>query len=338
LISFGHDESINKQFLISFKTWTGPGGQKNIAPKDNGLGMMISAFQSREFGFGVVVSEDHLKEVNEKRRNTKYKDLKAAIESRGCKDGFKKPLTSSPFLRTFEYGADSDGYWNYNHMVMQLEDCVDVLQQVYPQYDYLFLFDHSSGHDKQRSDGLNVKKMTKSFGGTQRKMRDTMIKQEHGYLGPCLWLLNPGDTQSMVFKDTDNGPFWMSRAEQEKTRHNKIIQDKTKTVKTLLQEKGLPTTGTAKDLIRRRAKENGISSKVTSAKVVEGWEGKAKGLLQVLWERGFIHATNLENYTMNERQDACGILIPDTSLKLLMANCVDFGEESLYRQMGMKWE
>jgi hypothetical protein len=82
----------------------------------------------------------------------------------------------------------------------------------------------------------------------------------------------------------------------------------------------------SKDLIRR-AEENGICSKVTSAKVVEGWEGKAKGLLQVLWERGFINATNLENHTMNGRPDACGILIPDTSLKLLMANCVDFEEE-----------
>jgi hypothetical protein len=32
----------------------------------------------------------------------------------------------------------------------------------------------------------------------------------------------------MVFKDTDNGPFWMSREEQENTRHDKVIQDKTK--------------------------------------------------------------------------------------------------------------
>ena len=90
---------------------------------------------------------------------------------------------------------------------MQLEDCADVLQHLYPQFDYLFLFDHSSGHDKQREDGLNVKKMTKSFGGNQRKMRDTVIKQEKGYLGPYLRILNPGDTQSMVFKDRDNGPF-----------------------------------------------------------------------------------------------------------------------------------
>jgi hypothetical protein len=40
--------------------------------------------------------------------------------------------------------------------------------------------------------------------------------------------MNPGDTQSMVLKDTDNGPFWMSREEQENTRHDKVIQDKTK--------------------------------------------------------------------------------------------------------------
>jgi len=72
---------------------------------------------------------------------------------------------------------------------------------------------------------------------------------------------------------------------------------------------------------------------VTSAKVVEGWEGKAKCLLQILWERGFIDATNLKNYTMNG-QDACGILIPDTSLKLLMANCVvDFKEEESLLQV-----
>ncbi len=62
----------------------------------------------------------------------------------------------------------------------------------------------------------------------------------------------------MVFKETDSGPFWMSREEQENTRHDKIIQDKTKIqtlrkeeLKKLLEEKGLPTKGTAKDLIKR---------------------------------------------------------------------------------------
>jgi hypothetical protein len=49
---------------------------------------MISAFQSREFGFGEVVSEEQLKEVNKKRKNKKYKDLKAAAEAGGSKDDF----------------------------------------------------------------------------------------------------------------------------------------------------------------------------------------------------------------------------------------------------------
>ncbi len=58
LVSFGHDKSIYKQFLILLKTWIGPDGEKNIVPKDDGLGVMMLAFQSREFMFGVVVSED----------------------------------------------------------------------------------------------------------------------------------------------------------------------------------------------------------------------------------------------------------------------------------------
>jgi len=40
--------------------------EKRILHIDDGLGVMISAFQSREFGFGVVVIEEQLKEKNEK--------------------------------------------------------------------------------------------------------------------------------------------------------------------------------------------------------------------------------------------------------------------------------
>jgi hypothetical protein len=114
-------------------------------------------------------------------------------------------------------------------MVLQVEDCCDVVTNLYPQYDFLFLVDHSSGHDKQREDGLNVSRMTRNFGGAQRKMRDTQIKQEKGYLGPFPRILNPGDIQSLVFKSTDDGPFWMSREEREKTRHDQVIQGQTRT-------------------------------------------------------------------------------------------------------------
>jgi hypothetical protein len=84
----------------------------------------------------------------------------------------------------FEYGANAEGYWVYEHMVLQVEDCVDCLKVLYPEHDFLFLLDHSCGHDRQRQDGLNVENMNKSYGGNKPKLRDTYIAQERGFLGP----------------------------------------------------------------------------------------------------------------------------------------------------------
>ena len=53
LLIFGHDVCIFKQFTFSLKGWTGPNGETVPMPKDDGLGLMISAFQSQEFGFGL---------------------------------------------------------------------------------------------------------------------------------------------------------------------------------------------------------------------------------------------------------------------------------------------
>ena len=82
-----------------------------------------------------------LKRVNESRDGTKYNDEQAANDTR--KNMFKLELTTTPFIREFECGAPSEGYWTYQHMVLQLKDCVDVLKVLYPQYQFLFLFDHS---------------------------------------------------------------------------------------------------------------------------------------------------------------------------------------------------
>ncbi len=94
-------------------------------------------------------------------------------------------------------------------MVIQLEDYVDVLKHLYLQYDFLFLFDHSSGHDKQRDNGLNLKIMTTLFGGSQRKMREPEIKKAYGYLGTYHhnYMLKVGEIQSMVFQVMDKGLF-----------------------------------------------------------------------------------------------------------------------------------
>jgi hypothetical protein len=62
--------------------------------------------------------------------------------------------------------------------------------------------------------------------------------------------------------------------------------------------KKIPARGTAKELANL-CEDHGILTKIISNKVIERWEGKPKGILQTLWERGFIDATNLSRYTMN---------------------------------------
>jgi hypothetical protein len=70
-----------------------------------------------------------------------------------------------------EYGKNNEGYWTYKSLVIQMEDCVDSLQTLFPEFDILFLFDHSNGHDRLvQPDGLNLRKIRKNFGGKQPKM------------------------------------------------------------------------------------------------------------------------------------------------------------------------
>ena len=94
-------------------------------------------------------------------------------------------------------------------MVLQLEDCVNVLKVLYPQFNFLFLFDHSCGHDREQENGLNEENMLKYYGGKQAYLRDSKINEEKGYLGPYEQILQPGNTQSVIFQPMDQGPFWM---------------------------------------------------------------------------------------------------------------------------------
>jgi hypothetical protein len=133
-------------------------------------------------------------------------------------------LKHSPFVVYFELGANNEGYWTYNHMAIQFEDCVDCLKVIYPHFDFAFLFDHSQGHAKKLTNGLDAYNMNKSYGGAQPKMRESVIKAEDGYLGmhePRT--INVGDTQTFTFQPGDDGPFWMTEEERELNRHDRVL-------------------------------------------------------------------------------------------------------------------
>jgi hypothetical protein len=123
------------------KYWVAPDGHQVLVPKDKGQGVMVSAFQIREFGFGLELTPDQLNVVNQARRGMKYKDEESANSRRGTT--IKKGLLKSPFMKEFEYGASNEGYWCNEHMVLQFKDVIDCLMVLFPQYDYLFMFDHS---------------------------------------------------------------------------------------------------------------------------------------------------------------------------------------------------
>jgi hypothetical protein len=199
---------------------------------------------------------------------------------------------------------------------------------MHPDYQFVFLFDHSSGHAKQRPDGLNATKMNKSFGGKAPLMRTTLIEREAGFLGPYARQLHPGQTQHLVFRESDVGPFWMTPAEKTLNRHDRVdgdlsMKERTKAELIIdLQGKGISTKGKNKEELVALCASNEIAVSKEVQKLKEGWEGKPKGLFQVLWERGFINPNKLKDYTLTEKRMRSEILttisISDPSWKCVM--------------------
>jgi len=211
VIIIGQDECVFSQFLLTSKIWVGPHKESPLLPKSDGESQMISAFQSRDFGFGLQISKETLALVNASHHNQNYCDTTAATEVFGCIS--KKPLSETLFLQSITVGANNDGYWNSYHMAVQLEDCVDCLRVLYPEHDFVFLFDHSQGHCKKCTAALQSEWVSLLFGGEQPIMCDSEIME--GCLGRFDPKLRVGNIQKMYFQSTDEGPFYFSDTEKE---------------------------------------------------------------------------------------------------------------------------
>ena len=85
LLSFGHDECIFRQFIFTGSAWQGTKGEQGIIPKDEGNGLMVSAFQSRELGFGLELTLTQIQVVNEFRRlkRPQYTEVESAKKLNG---------------------------------------------------------------------------------------------------------------------------------------------------------------------------------------------------------------------------------------------------------------
>jgi hypothetical protein len=147
----------------------------------------------------------------------------------------------------------------------------------------------------------------------------------------------------MIWQEGDAGPYWMSQEEREqnrkdqygtKTRYRNFTKD---VLIGKLAEKGIEAKGNLKQVQALCAAQN-ILTKYEETEIKEGWEGKAKGMEQILWERGWIDENRpRKDYSKLGTKDSMGAIQKDTSLLELLANCADFeNEETMLQAKGQE--
>ncbi|KAI2497782.1 hypothetical protein MHU86_16724 [Fragilaria crotonensis] len=169
-------------------------------------------------------------------------------------------------------------------------------------------------------------------------MRDTTILKEDGFLGPYSPKLKVGDTQSMIFKSDDAGPWYLSSEQREAQRNDRAtgrsrrVERSKKLLTKALTEAGVELPQ-QRNFTRRElqefAKRHNVDVFEEKQQIITGWQGQPRGLLQVLWERGLIDEASLEKYTLDGRKDAItGDIDLQFSLRHVMAECTaDFKDE-----------
>jgi hypothetical protein len=123
----GQDEVIFKQYLFTKKGWSDPTGRMTLIPKDEGYGLMRSVLQNRIVGLGWQPTDAEIDKINRFRREKRpaYRHEASAIKINGSIAKRNLMYGETPFDVSFEYGASKEGYWSVEHMLLQLEDCLD---------------------------------------------------------------------------------------------------------------------------------------------------------------------------------------------------------------------
>ena len=174
---------------------------------------------------------------------------------------------------------------------------MDCLEQIEPGKQLAIEVDHSAGHAKFLPDGLHVSNMNVKYGGKPKVVRDSEMTE--GCLGPGeakMYLngdqrstqfdpelttqevdlkLKLGEVQSMSFGPSDPPPFY-----------------------------DLAAPPKDKKIVKRGKRE-----------LKEGYVGKAKGMKQVLWERGW-YVDGMSSVSTDPKQNIEMVLggLPDLSL------------------------
>lgn len=62
----------------------------------------------------------------------------------------------------FRPGSNRDGYFTCNQVVQQLENAVKIVNEAYPEYTHVFVYDNAPSHTKRPEDAISARNMPKN--------------------------------------------------------------------------------------------------------------------------------------------------------------------------------
>jgi len=296
VVLLGQDETIFYSNMMSSRSWFYKNQQK-LEPKGPGASFMVSGVTSRKWGFGLELTGPELARVNAFRRDKmpEYMSASAATEVMGTTA--KADLIDSRFVVFFEQGSGSnkEGWWDGDNMIIQMEDIMDVMTALYPEYEIAFLLDHSAGHGKRVEGGLSIYGMNAKLGGRVVTMKETMITE--GCLGTHAvenadgtafrGRAKVGEGQSMVFSAGEK-PRFQTEVKEDDSVGPLVERNRTKDeLTTALRQAGVTTSENSKMKgmkaveLREFAEQKRVDLQVRGPSTTEGYAGKPKGMLQV---------------------------------------------------------
>ena len=170
-------------------------------------------------------------------------------------------------------------------------------------------------------------------------MRNSELNFSHvGPFHSVTYILQPGNHQSMVFSKSDPGPCYLTVQEREKQHLDDLSGKRRKREFTRaelafkLKSHGLLDPKGTKKSLQDQCIKLGIELHETVDVVVEGWVGKPKGALQILFVRGRIDPELIGHYSANGKKSAEGFVHADPtgcdfSIKAIMKLQKDFMHE-----------
>ena len=127
VIAWFHDETIFYAHDRRKKGWHHKDALATPYAKGEGASLMIADFVSARFGW------------------------------------LRSPNGTHSARKIMQPGKNKDGYFLNNDIIAQAEEAMEILQETYPEYDHVFVYDNASTHLKRAGDALSARKMVKNI-------------------------------------------------------------------------------------------------------------------------------------------------------------------------------